>query len=196
MRSVGRKGREWCVALLLGLVCIGGFPRTAAAGDDVAESAPFRVRGLKSETLWAVRRVLAAADRRLDRAACLEVLTDFRDASGRTLREVLDAHEVTARGYLRWISFADGGDSRPCRSRGTLAATEPTSRVVFICPKAFVEAASATPEDAEATLIHEMLHSLGLGENPPSSREITERVRARCGSTAAPDVGTPPRPRF
>jgi hypothetical protein len=30
-------------------------------------------------------------------------------------------------------------------------------------------------------VIHEVLHSLGLGENPPSSDHITERVRARCG---------------
>jgi hypothetical protein len=33
---------------------------------------------------------------------------------------------------------------------------------------------------AEALLIHEMLHSLGLGENPPTSHQITARVRARC----------------
>jgi hypothetical protein len=29
-------------------------------------------------------------------------------------------------------------------------------------------------------VIHEMLHTLGLGEDPPSSFEITERVRRRC----------------
>ena len=33
----------------------------------------------------------------------------------------------------------------------------------------------------EVILIHETLHTLGLGENPPSSREITSRVLARCG---------------
>jgi hypothetical protein len=32
-----------------------------------------------------------------------------------------------------------------------------------------------------ASFIHEILHTLGLGENPPSSREITKRVIARCG---------------
>jgi hypothetical protein len=31
-----------------------------------------------------------------------------------------------------------------------------------------------------AALIHEMLHSLGLGENPPSSNEITARVLQMC----------------
>jgi hypothetical protein len=33
---------------------------------------------------------------------------------------------------------------------------------------------------AEAMVIHEMLHTLGLGENPPTPFEITERIRARC----------------
>ena len=30
-------------------------------------------------------------------------------------------------------------------------------------------------------MIHELLHSLGLGENPPSSDHITARVRERSG---------------
>jgi hypothetical protein len=35
---------------------------------------------------------------------------------------------------------------------------------------------------AEIIIIHEFLHVLGLGENPPTSDEITERVAARCGA--------------
>jgi hypothetical protein len=34
----------------------------------------------------------------------------------------------------------------------------------------------------ENALIHEMLHTLGLRENPPSSAEISRRVAERCGS--------------
>jgi hypothetical protein len=92
---------------------------------------------------------------------------------------------VSARGYLRWIVFSDGRGLTACSNGATLAATEPGSRVVFICPTAFVETEVGNPEDAEATLIHEMLHSLGLGENPPRSRDITERVRVRCAAPAA-----------
>jgi hypothetical protein len=40
---------------------------------------------------------------------------------------------------------------------------------------------SRNSRNAEAIVIHEWLHSLGLGENPPSSDYITTRVRARCG---------------
>jgi len=43
-----------------------------------------------------------------------------------------------------------------------------------------VEAARRDPILADAALIHESLHSLGLGENPPSSLEITSRVISRC----------------
>ena len=38
-----------------------------------------------------------------------------------------------------------------------------------------------TPDHQREVLIHEMLHSLGLGEGPPSSLEITRGVLARCG---------------
>jgi hypothetical protein len=35
---------------------------------------------------------------------------------------------------------------------------------------------------AEVYVIHEMLHTLGLGENPPSSQEITQAVVKRCAN--------------
>jgi len=179
MGSKGRTQGGVSLAVLVSLVCAAGASRAAAA-DDAPAAPPFRTRGLHDEAGQAVKRALAGADRLLGEPGCQDVLTDFHDASGRTLKEVLDTNEASAQTYLRWIVFTDGRDSRACRSRGTLAATEPQSRVVFICPTAFVEAARATPEEAEATLIHEMLHSLGLGENPPTSREITARVRYRC----------------
>jgi hypothetical protein len=34
---------------------------------------------------------------------------------------------------------------------------------------------------SEILIIHEVLHTLGLGENPPPSADITARVMARCG---------------
>jgi hypothetical protein len=33
---------------------------------------------------------------------------------------------------------------------------------------------------AESAIIHEFLHTLGLGEDPPSSREISSRVMRQC----------------
>jgi hypothetical protein len=49
-----------------------------------------------------------------------------------------------------------------------------------VCTAWFREAFVTNPSKVEAVTIHEALHTLGLGENPPSSREITARVVERC----------------
>ena len=40
---------------------------------------------------------------------------------------------------------------------------------------------AADPGIAANVVIHEMLHTLGLEENPPTSEEITRQVVKRCG---------------
>jgi hypothetical protein len=156
---------------------------TAAAETADTESAPFRVRLQDNEAARALERALQGADARLAEPACREVLGDFQDTTGQSLRARMASQGVSERAYLRRIVFAEDRHLRSCRSKDTLAVTEPGSRVVFVCPTAFARAVSANPEHAEATLIHEMLHTLGLGENPPSSREITARVLARCAAS-------------
>src|SRR5262245_31114408 len=163
------------------LICASFGPAAFAETPDSAESAPFRVRLQDNEAARALERALQGADERLAQPACREVLGDFQDTTGASLRARMDAQGVTERAYLRRIVFAEDRHLRSCHSKDTLAATNPGSRVVFICPTAFARAVSSNPEHAEATLIHEMLHTLGLGENPPSSQEITARVLARCG---------------
>jgi hypothetical protein len=128
-----------------------------------------------------------AATRMLDEAAywlsfpqCQELLLDFADQSGRPLSRRLTELGVTAIAYLRLIVFEDGTNRGHCRQSGILAFTSPGSRVIYLCGRDFMRAAERAPEDVRAAVIHEMLHSLGLGENPPSSREITRRVRQRC----------------
>ncbi len=180
---VGKRGGLRSVAFPMVCVCLVAAAGGAAAEDVAAEAAPFRVRVPYIEAARALERALQAADQRLAEPACLEVLTDFRDASARTLEEALGANGVSARAYLRWIVFAQDRGSKACMTNGTVAATEPGSRVVFVCPRSFAEMARSDPDRAEATVIHEMLHSLGLGENPPSSKEITKRVLLRCASS-------------
>jgi hypothetical protein len=51
---------------------------------------------------------------------------------------------------------------------------------VRVCP----QVARQDGVTVELVLIHELLHSLGLGENPPSSAEITRQVTKRCGGRA------------
>ena len=71
----------------------------------------------------------------------------------------------------------------PAKACGTssLAITKVGSRAVFVCGRRFVRQGTRYSRYAEAVIIHELLHSLGLGENPSSSDHITERVLARCG---------------
>jgi hypothetical protein len=57
--------------------------------------------------------------------------------------------------------------------------TSPGSRVVWICGRV-PKTSSADSVMGEALLIHEVLHSLGLREGPPSPQEITARVLERC----------------
>lgn len=133
----------------------------------------------------AVHRAALGARRKLKDDRCRVVLSDFVDASGRSLQQNLDQLGLTAADYLTFVILVDAEDRKSakaaslCRNPGTLAFTTPGSRVVNVCTPQFV---ASKPWAAENALIHEMLHTLGLGENPPSSTEITHRVKARCGS--------------
>ena len=62
-----------------------------------------------------------------------------------------------------------------------LAFTGQGHRVVYLCRERFErEWRAGESRFAEIVLIHEMLHTLGLGENPPSSQAITNHVLRRC----------------
>ena len=85
------------------------------------------------------------------------------------------------------LLFLDGASHPHCR-RGTVAAfTAPGWRVVYVCPATFQRHLKGRPEEAETVIIHEVLHTLGLGENPPAPRDIEVKVHARCvlGDAAA-----------
>jgi hypothetical protein len=128
-----------------------------------------------------VARAVEHAAEKLAGTACQEVFSDFRDGEGRTLQQNLDRLGQTGAGYLRWTLFYDGTGKRACEAREILALTVRGSRAIFICAAQFSTVAKHDPGLAAALIIHEELHSLGLGEGPPDSKEITARVIARCG---------------
>jgi hypothetical protein len=132
--------------------------------------------------LSALRRAVMGARRRLERPECQRLFAEFTDASGRPLQETLDALEQTGPRYLGLILFADASQRPHCKAGGSVAFTEPGSRVVYVCGPQLKNTVDQNSAKAEAVVIHEMLHSLGLGENPPTSEEITARVLARCHS--------------
>jgi hypothetical protein len=95
------------------------------------------------------------------------------------LQEKLDAYHLSGTEYLSLVYFADGLDRGRCEDTGILATATPGSRLVSVCGR-FARAYRNDPTWAEVVVIHEALHTLGLGENPPSSSEISARVSARC----------------
>jgi hypothetical protein len=128
-----------------------------------------------------VLMALHGAYRKLGKPSCQQLLDDFRDSEGRTLRENLEPFGIGAAEYLSMLTYRESRDlaSGRCGKGGAAAVTHTGNRVVFVCIASFGE---QRPGIRENTLVHEMLHSLGLGENPPSSSEINGQVLRRCGS--------------
>jgi hypothetical protein len=151
------------------------FLAPAAGGT---EPSPRNVRLVHNGERFAVARALDGAARALGEAECQALLDEFSDRSGRPLRAALEVFGVSAPEYLGRVFFYDA-PPQACRT-SALAVTSPGSRAILVCGSRFARQMSRGSRHAEAILIHEIFHSLGLGENPPSSDHITERVRARC----------------
>jgi hypothetical protein len=138
------------------------------------------VRIAHGATAGTVRLALRGAAERLEHGSCQAVFSDFADTAGRPLREALERTGGTASGYLGQLLFYDGSRHRLCQTGRVIAVAQPGSRVVQVCPEELRNRYLRDPRYVEAILIHEALHSLGLGENPPTSFEITTRVIKRC----------------
>jgi hypothetical protein len=163
----------------------------AAPAEDAGPASRSNVRIEDERAAAAVRRAVAGASERLKEPACQALLYEFRDASGRRLHENLEATGQSSERYLATrVFFYEGYRLPTCRSRRAtkgLAVTQPGSRAVFVCTTRFTDLEKRSPAEAQAVVIHELLHTLGLGENPPASDEITAAVIEACAvPTAAP----------
>ena len=116
----------------------------------------------------------------LQEPECQKLLEDFRDGEGRLLRQSLEKWGVSAAEYVQMIPFLDGSSHRLCLWSKVELVSSPGTPRVFVCGR-FATTQVREPGLAEAMVIHEMLHTLGLGENAPTSGEITQRVKGRCG---------------
>lgn len=179
------------VAWLVLSLCVAG---TVPATADDAQPRNFTLPGnadtflqLDAGDRWArlaIHASIEGAFHRLASPACLQILSDFRDRSGRTLQQRLEASGHTAPDYLGVLRYTDGAGYLPCHRKGTLAFTSPGNRIVYFCGlfrDRFLVPDRQERDDLELAIIHEMLHTLGLGENPPAPSEITDQVRRRCG---------------
>jgi hypothetical protein len=176
MRGLKRPG----VCLGIALATLQPWPARARATETRLRTTLEREGERK-----ALRRALTGALRRLERPRCQQIFRDFKDSTGQTLQQGLDAVGQNGASFLQdWVFFADGRQERRCADTRVLAVTQPGSRSVWICGLRFSREQWRDPEHAEVVLIHETLHVLGLGEDPPSSEAISRQVLARCGSPA------------
>ena len=117
---------------------------------------------------------------RLRSPECRAVLDEFRDAEGRPLASRLAALNLAPDEYLAMIPFLDGRDRAGCADGTSEMRTVVGIPRVFVC-RPFLRTVNRERTASEVYVIHEMRHTLGLGENPPTSAFIAERVRLRCG---------------
>jgi hypothetical protein len=166
-------------------------PPSLAASVEASNSNPGKLvadQNLSSRILIsepstgrAVREALREAWTQLEEPGCQALLTEFSDQSGRPLASHVPGGADNLRTYLATLVFVDGSNTRSC-AKGALAVAEPGSRVIRVCGSRLVWTWQQNSRHVVAGLIHEALHTLGLGENPPSSGEITSRVLKRCGA--------------
>ena len=165
-----------CKALVLGTTVAAATVLQAIDGFAQATE----LRAVHSAILReAFRRAALEAQRKLARRECREVFHDFRDLAGKPLTDTLDRFDVTPEAFFGRLLFVDGTGAFACESHTTLALTSPGNHAITICAS-FGPIALRDVSYAADVLIHEELHALGLGENPPASTAITFRARSRC----------------
>lgn len=158
------------------------LPGSAGAEDARDQHAP-----LSAWDAGVIERGLAGAAERLREPECQALLDDFTDGRGRPLRHRLDELGLHPSDYLRTIAFREGSSQRSCRPEHVLMVAYPGRSTVYVCAaqgRSITRLAvtlSRSHDLVEHTIIHEMLHTLGLRENPPTSHQITQQVRRRCG---------------
>jgi hypothetical protein len=183
-----------CVAVLviaLMNVPFAGAQERSSSNQPEADRGSVAASTTPREHVWLVRIpdplarratvvALNTAVARFEDTACRKILLEFADRDGRPLEDRLTSLRLDFDQYVNMLVFYDGSRSTTC-DRGALAFTAPSSRVIHVCIDRFKSVQVAEPEYAIAALIHEILHTLGLEENPPSSSHITRRALAMCG---------------
>ena len=130
---------------------------------------------------FAVRGAVEGAAARLSRPSCQAVLADFADETGRNLLTPLIAAGRSPVDAFAGLQFVDHDTAPQCATGKNLAFTQTGSQLIHVCGREFVKRSRRNRKTAEIIVIHEFLHTLGLGENPPTSQTITAQVTLRCG---------------
>jgi hypothetical protein len=117
-----------------------------------------------------VQRAVYLARARLALPRCAAVFEDFLLPDGRTLQSELDRRRIGPQELVKSLLFVDGIRATACRNGRSVLITMPGSLLIRVCP-GFAQVGSRL---SASLIIHESLHALGLGENPPGSSDITK----------------------
>jgi hypothetical protein len=156
------------------------FGVVVVAGPVEADAQAFH-GFVDSGTRFAVRGAVEGAAARLSRPSCQAVLADFADESGGNLLAPLVASGSNPAEAFAALRFVADDAAPQCATGRILAFTQTGSQLIHVCGRAFVKRSRRNRKTAEMIVIHEFLHTLGLGENPPTSQTITAQVTLRCG---------------
>ena len=163
--------RRWSGGFLISVLVWG-----PAVGADGVPGPRVRVAG---QSGLMIRYALLGARKRLEHAACAALLAEFHGPDGLPLTAHISLPPTE---YLSSLWFVDGDDRR-CETPGSpIAFTAPGHPVIYVCGSHFARKYLQNQLYAEVILIHEMLHAAGLGENPPTSDQISRAAMARCAS--------------
>ena len=154
---------------------------TVILASRASADTPVFIGFLDPWTRLAVQRSVEGAVTRLARPGCQDVFADFTDAVGQRLSTTLMARGTNPAEAFGVLRFFDDGAAPQCRAGTTLAFTQVGSSAIRICGMQFRYRFRQNPTTTEIIVIHEFLHALGLGENPPTSDAITKQVAVRCG---------------
>lgn len=156
-------------------------------GKTVSAQTPTEVGSrIRVADVWAssvVARAVKGAAATLESPDCQRLLTDFNDEAGNPLTERLKAIGRTASQFVTELWYVDASAESTCILNQILAYTKPGMRIIYICAKRVAASTGMqSGRRAEAIIIHEMLHALGLGEGGrhPSAEAITQKVLTRC----------------
>jgi hypothetical protein len=156
------------------------FAVVVVAGPAEADAQVF-FGFVDSDRRFAVQGAVQGAAARLSRPSCQAVLADFDDESGGNLLTPLIARGKSPVDAFATLQFVDHDNAPQCATGKNLAFTRTGSQLIHICGREFVTRSRRNRKTAEIIVIHEFLHTLGLGENPPTSQAITAQVTLRCG---------------
>ena len=131
-----------------------------------------------------VRRAIDLAIQKVALPECAAVYADFELAKGGTPRDALNRTGMAPEELFESLVFVEGSRDPSCRRTPAVLKATPGRYVIAVCPE-FAQVAMRDPGLSASLIIHESLHALGLGEDPPSSKAITRQVERRCWKAAA-----------